>query len=129
MAKGVPCSTAAVQHNQIRPLNKNIENNPMHSSQVVAGMDGFGDGAKAFDTSGKSLAIVHHHALVWLNQVRLFQLIYLDRHPACRCIALPRVAMTVVSAAAQRTSIHVSVSTRSPDAIFIDKTNHLFVQA
>jgi hypothetical protein len=43
---------------------KNIENNPMQSSQGVAGMDGFGDPAKAFDTSGKSPALLYHRAVV-----------------------------------------------------------------
>jgi hypothetical protein len=36
----------------------------MQSSQVVAGMDGFGDPAKAFDTSGKSSALLHDRAVV-----------------------------------------------------------------
>jgi hypothetical protein len=56
---------------------KNIKNNPMQSSQMVAGMDGFGNPAEAFDMSGKSPPSLHHRAFVWLNQVRLVQLICL----------------------------------------------------
>jgi hypothetical protein len=41
----------------------------MQSSQVVAGMDGFGDPAKPFDTSGKSVAPLHHRAFETQNQV------------------------------------------------------------
>jgi hypothetical protein len=42
---------------------KNIENNPMQSSPVSAGMDALRDPAKTFDTSGKSPAYIHHRKI------------------------------------------------------------------
>jgi hypothetical protein len=35
----------------------------MQSSTVVAGTDALSDPAKTFDTSGKSPALFHHHAI------------------------------------------------------------------
>jgi hypothetical protein len=43
--------------------NQNIENNPMQSSMVVAGMDALSTLRKHFDTSGKSAALFHHRAI------------------------------------------------------------------
>jgi hypothetical protein len=53
-----------VQARASRPPNKNIENNPMQSSMVVAGMDASSDPEKTFDTSGKSPALIHHRAIL-----------------------------------------------------------------
>jgi hypothetical protein len=44
--------------------NQNIENNPMQSSMVAAGMDALSYPCKKhFDTSGKSGALFHHRAI------------------------------------------------------------------
>jgi hypothetical protein len=42
------------------PSEQNIENNPMHSSQVAAGAGVFCYPEKSFDTSGKSALQVYH---------------------------------------------------------------------
>jgi hypothetical protein len=49
---------------------KNIENNPMHSSQVLAGMDVFDYPEKTFDTSGKSGAGIHRAAIYQMPMAR-----------------------------------------------------------
>jgi hypothetical protein len=55
---------AAARADAALASNQNIENNPMQSSMVVAGMDALSYPCKKhFDTSGKSGALFHHRAI------------------------------------------------------------------
>jgi hypothetical protein len=59
----------AAAHAAVVAADQNIENNPMQSS-LVASPNALSDPSKTFDTSGKSPALVHPHAIRQMPMAR-----------------------------------------------------------